>query len=258
MILRLLLLGGILVLGGPPLIAGELRVMSYNIHHGEGTDGKFDLVRIAELIKKEKPDLVALQEIDVKTRRASGVDQAAELSKLTGMHAAFGVFMNYSGGEYGQMVLSRFPIVRKENFKLPDGPEPRAAMMVEVRPNGGRLFFVGLHLFGSRAQRLAQAKALAKRFEKEKATPIILAGDFNSTPDSEPMKFLREKGWVDPTIDSDDKTWPSGVPKVEIDYILHRAAKRLRAKSSKVVDERVASDHRPIVTVLADAGSGKG
>ena len=110
----------------PSATCQELRVLTYNIHHGEGTDGKFDLDRIAKLISAQEPDLVALQEIDVKTARASGVDQAAKLAKLTGMHYAFGRFMKYDGGEYGQMVLSKHPILRQLNLRLPDGHEPRA------------------------------------------------------------------------------------------------------------------------------------
>ena len=128
---RLLILAVVaLVSWMPSAICQELRVLAYNIHHGEGTDGKFDLDRIAKLITAQEPDLVALQEIDVKTARASGVDQAAELARLTGMHYRFGRFMKYDGGEYGQMVLSKHPILSHENLKLPEGPEPRTALIV--------------------------------------------------------------------------------------------------------------------------------
>ena len=70
-----------------------VRVMSYNIHHGEGTDGAFDYERIAAVVNAWKPDLVALQEVDVGTRRARGVDQAARLAVLTGLHHAYGAAM---------------------------------------------------------------------------------------------------------------------------------------------------------------------
>ena len=63
----------------------RLRVLTYNIHHGEGTDGKFDYERLARVINGLKPDVAALQEVDRNTRRANGVDQAALLAKLTGM-----------------------------------------------------------------------------------------------------------------------------------------------------------------------------
>lgn len=230
----------------------DLRVVTYNIHHGEGTDKKFDLGRIARLIMENKPDLVAIQEVDVKTGRSSGVDQAAELGRLTGLHYKFGKFMDFDGGEYGQMVLSRFPIVRSTNHKLPDGPEPRAALAIEVEvAKSQRLIFVGNHLYGSEKQRIAQAQKLAGVLapEIEKKTLIILAGDFNSTPKSKPMEILL-KTWVDPTEDDDSRTWPSGTPKVEIDYVLHFPAARFGVFSSKVLPEKVASDHRPIFTRL--------
>jgi hypothetical protein len=67
----------------------ETRTRStYNIHHGEGTDGKIDLVRAAAGIKRLAPDLVALQEVDKATTRFQGVDQSAELGRTTGMHVA--------------------------------------------------------------------------------------------------------------------------------------------------------------------------
>ena len=55
----------------------QVRVLTYNIHHGEGTDRKIDLARIAAVIKRVKPDVVALQEVDKATSRSHGVDQAA-------------------------------------------------------------------------------------------------------------------------------------------------------------------------------------
>ena len=84
-----------------------LRVLSYNIKHGYGMDGKVDLSRSAELIKRLDPDLVALQEIDKSTERTKRVDQTAELGRMTNMHATFGRFFDYQGGEYGMAVLSR-------------------------------------------------------------------------------------------------------------------------------------------------------
>lgn len=73
--------------------AGEvrsLRVLSYNLHHGEGTDGRVDLERIARVIRDSRADLVALQEIDLNTTRTGRVNQAAEYVRLTGLHGKFG------------------------------------------------------------------------------------------------------------------------------------------------------------------------
>src|ERR1700724_2661395 len=83
-----------------------LRVLTYNIHHGEGTDGRFDLSRLARVMKSVQPDVIALQEVDRGTERSGGVDQLAELARLTDMHAEFGKAMDYSGGGYGVAWLS--------------------------------------------------------------------------------------------------------------------------------------------------------
>jgi endonuclease/exonuclease/phosphatase family metal-dependent hydrolase len=243
-----------LLLLGPLVQAAELRVMTYNIHHGEGTDGKFDLERIAKVILAEMPDLVAIQEVDVKTGRSRGVDQAAELIRLTGMEGRFGKFMDFNGGEYGQMVLSRFPIKAVMNHPLPRGPEPRASLAIDVElPDGKPLVFVGNHLYMTEAERLAQAKALREAVGTDPEARVILAGDFNSEPGESPMRYLRER-WSDPGVDAIAPTWPSDGPKVEIDYILVPTA--FRKVRYEVLGEKVASDHRPLVGVFKYGGEG--
>src|SRR5690606_4366306 len=98
----------------------RLRVLSYNIHHAEGVDGKLDLERIAEVIRAAKPDLVALQEVDRNARRTGSVDQPAELARLTEMQVVFGSNIELQGGHYGNAVLSRFPIASERNHLLPN------------------------------------------------------------------------------------------------------------------------------------------
>src|SRR5947208_259558 len=66
-----------------------LRVMTYNIHVGVGMDKKLDLQRIAEVINRERPDLVGLQEVDRGVKRTEGKDEIAELAALTRMQYAF-------------------------------------------------------------------------------------------------------------------------------------------------------------------------
>ena len=128
MILRALLVPLLLPLTGarepsetaPARDPRTLRVMSYNIHIGVGLDKKSDLARIANVIKAADVDVVALQEVDVRTRRSgTDVDQLAELAKLTGMHGRFGKGRDFDGGEYGQAILSRQPIKEFTVHKLP-------------------------------------------------------------------------------------------------------------------------------------------
>ena len=112
-----------------------IRVLTYNIHHGEGRDGELDLPRLGRVISSVQPDLVALQEVDVGTARTDMVDQVAELARLTGMYAQFGKAMDYMGGGYGVAVLSRWSFLTTENQPLPSSPdrEPRIGLTVRVR-----------------------------------------------------------------------------------------------------------------------------
>ena len=85
-----------------------LRIMTYNIHVGVGMDKKLDLKRIADVINKEKPDLVGLQEVDRGVKRTEGKDEIAELAALTRMDYAFAHNLDFQGGQYGVAILSRF------------------------------------------------------------------------------------------------------------------------------------------------------
>src|SRR5207248_6293546 len=96
-----------------------IRVLTYNVHHGEGRDGEVDLARLSRVISSAEPDLVALQEVDIGTERTDMVNQVAELARLTGMYAQFGKAMDYMGGGYGVAVLSRWSFLTTENQPLP-------------------------------------------------------------------------------------------------------------------------------------------
>ena len=226
-----------------------LRILTYNIHHGAGNDEILDLERIAELIRSLDPDLVALQEVDNRTERTGGVAQATRLGQLTGMASAFGKFMDYQGGEYGMAVLSRFEYENPTNHILPEGPEPRSSMAIRVQlPNGEELIFAGVHFYRNAEERMGQARRLLEVLEAEEV-PVILAGDFNSTPDSEVMSRISESFQV-PDKGDDHFTFRSDRPNREIDFIVYRPAARFTVLESRVIHEPVASDHRPVLLIL--------
>jgi endonuclease/exonuclease/phosphatase family metal-dependent hydrolase len=254
-----LIVSGLLVTGsgpppsGPPSPRGPapdtIRVLAYNIHHGEGMDEVVDLERIAALIRSVDPDLVALQEVDSATTRTGGVDQAAELGRLTGLEPVFGAFMPYQGGAYGMAVLSRWPVVASRNLRLPDGAEPRTSLAVTVTsPEARRLRFVGVHFYRTDNERLAQALRLEGHLAGD-TVPTILAGDFNSTPGSEVLAHLAA-GWTVVDKGADRLTFPSHGPEREIDFVLYRPAARWTVVGARLLDEPVASDHRPVLVEL--------
>ncbi len=235
-------------------VADTIRVMAYNIHHGEGMDSVLDLGRIAELITEADPDLISIQEVDSIVDRTEDVDQAKELARLTGMEARFGSFMLYQGGAYGMAVLSRLSVAGSTNLRLPDGDEPRTALALEVQlPRTGlSLRFVGIHLYRTEAERLAQVISLEKQLGNERI-PTVLAGDFNSRPGSRVMEHLARR-WTVIEKGEDSFTFPSYAPDHEIDFVLLRPAASFEILAEEVLDEPVASDHRPILVDLVVRG----
>jgi endonuclease/exonuclease/phosphatase family metal-dependent hydrolase len=223
-----------------------MRVMAYNIKHGRGMDGRVDLERIARVIEAVKPDVVTLQEVDERCGRSGDVDEAAWLGERLGMTAIFGPFMDYDGGRYGMALLSKWPIVAWENHELPPGPEPRTVLAARLRVDRGvEVVVAGVHLYGDGVQRMAQARAMLRIFETE-SRPVILAGDFNSRPES-PVMALLGSTWTNPDKGADRFTFDSVRPDREIDYILLRPGTRFEAPTVDVLVEPVASDHRPLV-----------
>jgi endonuclease/exonuclease/phosphatase family metal-dependent hydrolase len=225
-----------------------LRVLSYNIHHGEGMDGVLDLERIAGVIRSVSPDLVALQEVDVRTQRTGGVDQALELARLTGMHVVFGPGMPHQGGLYGNALLSRWPAAALRNHALPVSPkrEPRAILEVGFEhPFVAQV--MATHLDITRPDRMSAVERLATIAPAAEGVASIFMGDLNDTPDSPVLEGLRAQGWV-PAVEG--LTIPVKGPKRQIDFILVRPAGRWRVVEGRVLEEEVASDHRPIFVVL--------
>ena len=239
--------------------AGTLRVLSYNIHYGQGMDGRYDVPRIADVITRLAPDLVALQECDVGVRRSGQVNEVVELGRLTGMAARFGPTQHYEGGLFGNAVLSRLPILDVRIDPLPYTEAtadlvtyPRGAIAVTVAlPDGAPLRFVSTHFQHNVADdRLAEARAINALFAADgDATPTILAGDINATPESQPVAELLTR-WRNVTEEPPQPTVPVATPTSRIDYIFVRPAERFEVLETRVIPEIMASDHRPVFAVL--------
>jgi endonuclease/exonuclease/phosphatase family metal-dependent hydrolase len=227
-------------------------VMTYNIHVGVGMDKKLDLARIAEVIRRERPDLVALQEVDRGVERTNRVDQIRELSRLTKMEFAFAHNLDYQGGQYGVAVLSRLPVLAVDHrrFQHLREAERRGFLRVEVEKGGRRLSFVTTHLDYQHADnRLYEARQLLAALAGLN-TPIVVAGDFNDEPRGETYALMTRHfadAWAKSGASEGGFTYPSDKPAKRIDYVFAGAG--VRTKSARVV-ETLASDHLPLVTDL--------
>jgi endonuclease/exonuclease/phosphatase family metal-dependent hydrolase len=235
----------------PAAAQTTLRLAAYNVKHGLGMDGVIDLERIAEVLRPLDADVITLQEIDNGVERTDGVDQAARLGELLGMSSHFGAFMPYQGGEYGMAVLTRLPVLDVTNHRLPDGDEPRTALEVRVATgrDGSPVSIVGIHFYRTPEERLAQADALSA-FMDTREHPVVLIGDFNSRRGDVVLRSLRENDWFVVDKDGSFETFPSDVPEREIDFVMLRPASAFEIVEHRVLEESVASDHRPLFAVL--------
>ena len=231
----------------------QLKVLTYNIHHGEGIDRRLDLERIARVIRDVDPDLVALQEVDRHTTRTGGVDQPDILARLTGRHVVMGENIPLQGGTYGNAVLSRWPILTHHNHLLPclKQGEQRGVLVVEVDwPAASPLRLLATH-FDHRpdeAERIESAIMINTLAATTPEAPMILAGDLNATPDSAPLRRLREMWTL--TSPVPQPTIPVESPQRQIDYILYRPSDRWQVVTSRVLEEATASDHRAVLAVI--------
>ncbi|MBW7990963.1 MAG: hypothetical protein FVQ84_13235 [Planctomycetes bacterium] len=231
----------------------RISVLTYNIYHGADANGNSNLDAVAGIINSLGPDLVALQEVDNKTTRAKGLDLTSELSQRTGMKGIFGKAMDYAGGGYGEAVLTRHPIIYTKNNLLPHTPnaEPRAALEIQIElPSGEKVVFVGTHLDHVRdpTNRMNQSNRI-KELYQDYDLPIILSGDLNAAPGSDPINLLSEQ-WFYAAQDDPQPTSPSVRPRRKIDYIMYKPKDRWKVIEVRVIDEKVASDHCPVFAVL--------
>lgn len=233
-----------------------LKVLCYNIHHALPPSKKdsIDLDAIARVITSRQPDLVALQEVDVHTRRSGAFNQAEELGRRTGLMSYFIKAIDYDGGEYGVAILSRYPMTDLKRYPLPTkegtGGEPRVLGTATVTlPGKRKIVFACTHLDAQRdsVNRGLQINAIAETL-KGSTVPVIIAGDFNAHPGSGTIRVLDT--YFKRTCDPCDFTIPVDKPKKAIDFIAFSPEKKFSVKKHEVIPERYASDHLPVYVEL--------
>jgi len=237
---------------GKQAAPATFRVMSYNIHHGEGVDGKIDLERIAAVIKDAQADIVGLQEVDKGVRRTQHRDFPAELAALTGMTCLFTNNFHYQGGEYGNAVLTRFPVRNWTNTHLEmlHTNEQRGVMQVRLKAGGRDLLFLTTHIDYHRedTERLRNVAEFKQLIGKYGQLPIVFCGDFNDPPDSRTYRAMTEQFddvWAR-VGEGDGLTITSQRLYRRIDYIWILRGSPLTPLRAWVPSS-LASDHLPVV-----------
>lgn len=228
--------------------------MTYNIHVGVGMDKKLDLQRIADVINRERPDLVGLQEVDRGVRRTEEKDEIVELAGMTKMEYAFAPNLDFQGGKYGVAILSRMPIKNTvhQMFENKRETERRGLLKTEIEIDRKTVTFVTTHLdYQYEDGRLFETEQLMKFLAGLKG-PLIVVADLNDVPEGSSYKLMRTKfddAWVTSRAKGDGFSYPADKPSKRIDHIFYRMGDRLRAKKAWTV-ETLASDHIPVVAEL--------
>lgn len=224
-----------------------LTVMTYNIRHGKGMDEKVNLSRIAATIATAAPDLVGLQEVDHLLPRSRFQRQAARLGRALGMYHVFGANLNFGLSRYGNAILSRFPVCSHQNHHLPGTGERRGLLAVHVRVDGRDIYFFCTHLGLNNVARRQQVEVILQ-VTGNCSGPVILAGDFNTRPDSPELRPLVST-YKDTAAAAGNPqpTFPADQPLHRIDYIF--ASHHWRVINSNTLDS-LASDHLPLYTHL--------
>ncbi len=239
-----------------PLSSRPLRVMTYNIHQGIDADMRVDLEGIAAVIREQDPDVVALNEVN-RARPTNGfVDTLLLLSRRTGMPYIFG--NNSPDGQYGNAILSRYPIREWQNFHYTyNTTEIRGLLRVAVETPEGLVVFHATHLDHLAGPRNARTQQVTEALQIWRDAPrSVLLGDLNAEPYKPEISLIYRAGWVDALAVSGQTDvftfWdPVPTPGRRIDYIF--VTPDLKVERAWVVQTR-ASDHLP---VLAEISLGK-
>ena len=169
------------------------------------------------------------------------------------MHGYFAKAIDYSGGAYGEGILSRLPgEVSTYSLPIPKGGEGRALLtLLATLPGGQKIVFAGTHLCHEHDEnRLAQAKAIATILAGSKL-PVILGGDFNFRPDTAPYQMMRQQ-FLDAALVKGEPqfTIPFDQPRARIDYIFLSKKSRWVVTDVQVIRDN-ASDHMPVLVTLS-------
>jgi endonuclease/exonuclease/phosphatase family metal-dependent hydrolase len=239
--------------------ARDVKTLTFNIHHGQGTDGRLDLERVAKVIEASGASVVGLQEVDKYfDARSNWVDQPAWLAARLQMHYVFAANLDWDPLEpgkprrqYGTLVLSKYPIVDSRNTLLPltPGREQRGLLEAVIDVEGTPFRFADTHLTTSNdGERLQQVNAIVALL-KDAPEPTVLVGDLNAIPTSTEVKTLTTH-WTDtwPKVGVGlGLTSPALLPVRRIDYQLYSPGLTPKAAS---VPATLASDHLPVAATF--------
>ncbi|HEY8189736.1 MAG TPA: endonuclease/exonuclease/phosphatase family protein, partial [Micavibrio sp.] len=221
---------------------------------GRARDGKRDLLRIHALMEERKIDIAVFQEMETRQSRGGRESDAAALAgnnrpyRLPGPNKK-----DDSGGWYGNLLVSRYPIMRAliHNLETAFYLEPRSAIDALIDTPLGKIRIIGTHLSLSPSERFSEGKNLVRlmnEVEEEEKNPVFLMGDMNEWRRN--SRLLRYMNQILTPVRL-GPTFPSFRPIFELDRVWHDRGLDVRAEILLDPAIRVLSDHLPVVIELS-------
>lgn len=224
-----------------------LRVATWNIRGGVGLDRRFDLDRIIAALRRAEPDVVALQEVDSRRNADATCHPFMLLRQALGEHAVEAKSIIGSDGDYGQLLISRWPLSNIHIHDISMGRrEPRRAIEAIVHAPGGQARLIATHLGLRFSERRRQTEKLVELAAAGAGTTVMV-GDFNDwiwrgSVQNAIHRALPDRTW--------QRTFPSWFPLIRLDRVYCRPrGALLRFWTDRTAS--VASDHLPLFADVA-------
>lgn len=225
-------------------VTKQLTVATWNIHGAVGTDGRYAPGRIVDVLAEIGADVVALQEVASQEEHASFL---TDLERATGFHIVAGMLRQRHGSDFGNAILSRYPVLSVERLDLcVNHYEPRGALDVCVDVGlAAPLRVMGTHLGLRPGERREQVRRILAAVERDNPHPTLLMGDLNEWYLwGRPLRWLHEHFREIPAA---PPTFPARRPLFALDRIWvspSGSVRRLARHSTPL--SRIASDHLPL------------
>jgi endonuclease/exonuclease/phosphatase family metal-dependent hydrolase len=233
----------------PTLISGPLKLLTYNIHYGANANGVFNLGAVVETIRKSGANIIALQEVDrVWGERSLYYDEPRFIAEHLSMNYVFGATLKRDpyhpgSGEFGIMLLSKYPIIHSDFRLLPSTLEQRGCLLGWIQTPEGNIPVACTHLGLSALDRENQIKAILDWLPPQ--DDVLLLGDFNTEAGANELGLLEGRlndlkqgyGLRDIGTFFYNGNW------IRIDYIFE--GYQWRAANCHVLTDQ-SSDHLPV------------
>ncbi len=228
----------------------SITVLTCNIHHAQGTDGRVDVARVAEAVRGA--DIVGLEEVDVHSARSGFIDEARVIASRLGMNHVFGETQSWLWFmKYGNAILSRYPIVSSRNHDLPRLSERRRMLQADLRVGSQVVHAFVAHLSLNQAERALQVAEIARLLARTPGRKVLV-GDFNARPTFPEIATVERSmadAW-DVRGGGPGYSFSSTNPRIRIDYVfvspIGIRVDSVRVRNPRQADGSQPSDHLPV------------